>query len=263
MKTAAIAKVPDGVCAGCGRPIGTQPILKLANDAVVHFVNYDCLIRYGNLREILSKPQRPAKANIVLTDEQRAADDAIRGAVKRDETCALHGLASTGKTTVAARIAESRPGTYLCAPRAKAASVLTAKTGVSATTVHSAFYEFVKEEAREGQPPKLAFRAKHPPGSLKGEVLLLDECSMIDRQTAADILATGITILAIGDPGQLPPINGDPFFTTGSFTLTQIHRQALKSPIIRQAHSVHSSGSYAPDGDASRSMPGSFCLRPT
>ena len=55
-----------------------------------------------------------------------------------------------------------------------------------------------------------------------------------------------------GDPGQLPPINGDPFFTQSSFTLQEIHRQALESPIIRQAHAVRLTGKYAPDGDAFR-----------
>jgi hypothetical protein len=50
----------------------------------------------------------------------------------------------------------------------------------------------------------------------------------------------------------LPPINGDPFFTQASFALEEIHRQALESPIIRQAHAVRQTGRYMPDGDAFR-----------
>jgi hypothetical protein len=69
---------------------------------------------------------------------------------------------------------------------------------------------------------------------------------------ARDIMATGITVVAVGDPGQLPPINGDPFFTRASFQLTEIHRQALESPIIRQAHAVRAGGLYMPDGDEVR-----------
>jgi len=34
--------------------------------------------------------------------------------------------------------------------------------------------------------------------------------------------------------------------------LTEIHRRALESPIIRQAHAVRSTGAYAADGDAVR-----------
>src|SRR6516164_3147983 len=66
------------------------------------------------------------------------------------------------------------------------------------------------------------------------------------------ILATGITVVAFGDPGQLPPIHGDPFFTNANFTLTQIHRQAFENPIIRQAHRVRSGGTYERDGDSVR-----------
>jgi exodeoxyribonuclease V len=96
------------------------------------------------------------------------------------------------------------------------------------------------------------FRPAHLPESLKGKVLLLDECSTIDRKTASDILATGIAVVAIGDPGQLPPISGNPFFTKASFTLTEIQRQALDSPIIRQAHAVRRGEAYASDGSAFR-----------
>jgi exodeoxyribonuclease V len=337
-------------CAGCGGPIGSAARLELADGAMVHFRDYDCLIRYGDLRGVLGgelsrregEPERPRSAvnlarcagcgemirpdervydyhnpgdegvvarahserlqcliawnerwhaaagheyeaaayrrilegeqaarrrehsptnqasamhrsaGVILTDEQRAAVKAIEDAIKRGETFALQGLAGTGKSTVAAHVARSRPGAYLCALTGKAASILRAKTGLEATTVHSAFYEFVREIEREGEPPRLEFRPAHLPGALKGQVLLLDESSLVDRQMAADILATGITVVAIGDPGQLPPINGDPFFTKASFTLNQIHRQALDSPIIRQAHAVRSSGGYEPDGDGVR-----------
>jgi exodeoxyribonuclease-5 len=75
---------------------------------------------------------------------------------------------------------------------------------------------------------------------------------MVSRDVAADIIATGITVIAFGDPGQLLPIEGLPFSISADFTLSQIHKQALESPIIRQAHAVRSTGSYAADGDAVR-----------
>jgi exodeoxyribonuclease-5 len=193
-------------------------------------------------------------AGLMLTAEQLAAVAAIEEAIGREASFALHGLAGTGKTTVAAHVARTRAseGAYLCALTGKAASVLARKTGLEATTVHRAFYHFVCAVEREGEPARLVFRPAHMPGSLKGKVLLLDECSMIDRKTAADIMATGITVVAIGDPGQLPPINGDPFFTQASFTLREVHRQALESPIIRQAHRVRAGESYQPDGNEFR-----------
>jgi ATP-dependent exoDNAse (exonuclease V) alpha subunit len=196
-------------------------------------------------------PERRRFSEIELTDEQRAAVAAMDASIARGQHFSLHGLAGTGKTTIGAYIAARHAGAFLCAPTAKAASVLSAKTGPPATTVHSAFYHFVEEIEREDQPPRLVFRPAHHRGSLSGEVLL-DGCSLIGCQVAADILATGITVVALGDPGQLPPVDGDPFFTKASFTLTQIHRQALESPIIRQAHAVREGRGYAPDGDAVR-----------
>ena len=118
--------------------------------------------------------------------------------------------------------------------------------------MHAAFYKYVKSIEREGKAPEPQFRPAHAPGSLKGQVLLLDEVSLIDHKMAAEILATGVTVVAVGDPGQLPPVSGNPFFTQASFTLQQIHRQALESPILRQAHAVRTSGCYTSDGDAVR-----------
>ena len=78
MKTAAIAKMPDGLCAGCGRPIGVEPILKLANDAVVHFRDYDCLIQYGKLREVIGSSTGKADDQTVPAADHRIGGDAHR-----------------------------------------------------------------------------------------------------------------------------------------------------------------------------------------
>ena len=99
---------------------------------------------------------------MILTAEQQAAVEAIEGAIGKRELFALHGLAGTGKTTVAAYVAARWPGARLCALTGKAASVLRAKTGLPATTVHAAFYDFVRRDAGEG----LVFAPAWSPGSL-------------------------------------------------------------------------------------------------
>lgn len=60
---------------------------------------------------------------------------------------------------------------------------------------------------------------------------------MVGEEMASDLLAFGKPILVLGDPGQLPPINGDGAFTTDApdVMLTEIHRQAGESAIIRLA----------------------------
>ena len=69
------------------------------------------------------------------------------------------------------------------------------------------------------------------------ELIVLDEVSMVGPEMAADLLAFGKPILVLGDPGQLPPINGAGAFTDAApdVMLTEIHRQAGESAIIRLA----------------------------
>lgn len=69
------------------------------------------------------------------------------------------------------------------------------------------------------------------------DLLVLDEVSMVGRQMAEDLLAFGKPILVLGDPGQLPPVGEKSFFTDAEpdVMLTEIHRQAADSPILRLA----------------------------
>lgn len=69
------------------------------------------------------------------------------------------------------------------------------------------------------------------------DLLVLDEVSMVGKQMAEDLLAFGKPILVLGDPGQLPPVGEESFFTDADpdVMLTEIHRQAADSPILRLA----------------------------
>jgi exodeoxyribonuclease-5 len=78
-------------------------------------------------------------------------------------------------------------------------------------------------------------------------LIVVDECSMVDKDMADDLASFGVPILAIGDPGQLPPISpaGPGFcFREPDALLSEIHRQALDNPIIwasmriREGHEV-------------------------
>ena len=69
----------------------------------------------------------------------------------------------------------------------------------------------------------------------KAHLFIVDECSMVDKDMADDLRSFGVPILAIGDPGQLPPISlAGPGFCNRKpdAALTQVHRQALDNPII-------------------------------
>lgn len=73
------------------------------------------------------------------------------------------------------------------------------------------------------------------------QLLVIDECSMIDEKMGQDLLSFGVKVLVLGDPAQLPPVMGAGFFTervTPNVMLDEIHRQAEESPIIRMATEV-------------------------
>ena len=80
-------------------------------------------------------------------------------------------------------------------------------------------------------------------------LVIIDECSMIDMRMGEDLMSFGVKILVLGDPAQLPPIMGAGYFThekvdgrmvdkKPDFMLTDIHRQARNSPILRMATEV-------------------------
>jgi exodeoxyribonuclease-5 len=129
----------------------------------------------------------------------------------------------------------------LVAPTGKAASILARKTGLEALTLHRLLYR--REVDEEGN--LVGFMEKHQPGALAGHVVLVDEASMCGIGLASDLLKTGARVVASGDPGQLPPVEQEPFFTTADVTLLEIQRQAAGSSIIRQAHEVRAGRCYA------------------
>lgn len=167
----------------------------------------------------------------------------------------LHGLAGTGKTTLMGVLARKYRAAQLAAFTGKAASVLRSRVGEGArvSTLHSILYDFrgLVEDRREGLRP--TFVSKE--ASLPRRLILVDESSMIGAQLAQELIRTEARIVCCGDPGQLPPVRDQQFFTEPDEELEEIHRQALESPIVRQAHAVRSTGDYEADTDDFRVVP--------
>jgi len=72
-------------------------------------------------------------------------------------------------------------------------------------------------------------------------LVVIDECSMVDKQMGEDLLSFGKKVLVLGDPAQLPPVMGAGFFTENcvpDIMLDEIHRQARDNPIIDLATRV-------------------------
>jgi exodeoxyribonuclease-5 len=161
------------------------------------------------------------------------------------------GLAGTGKSTLMARLAGEYDQAVLCSYTAKAASGLRAKTGLEVFTIHQIIYDFKGLIDSDENPNKKrpVFSTKHMTGALENALLFIDEVSMVGSKIGRDLADTGARIVACGDPGQLPPVMDNQYFTQSDYTLHEVHRQAWDSPIIRQAHSIRNFGTYESDGD--------------
>lgn len=77
------------------------------------------------------------------------------------------------------------------------------------------------------------------------DLIILDEVSMVNAKMAADIESYGVPVLVLGDPAQLPPVEGGGYYTeaTPDHLLTEIQRAALDSPVTRLATRVRQSTS--------------------
>jgi exodeoxyribonuclease V len=143
----------------------------------------------------------------------------------------LFGYAGTGKTTLARHIADEADGEVkFAAFTGKAASVMRGKGCRGASTIHGLIYR-----ARESGEEIPSFDLWDEAPASKAELIIIDECSMVDAELGRDLLSFGVPVLVLGDPAQLPPIQGGGFFTEAEpdAMLTEVHRQAQDDPIVR------------------------------
>lgn len=148
----------------------------------------------------------------------------------------LAGFAGTGKTTLAKELAKGVKKKVLYgAFTGKAALVLRGKGCKGASTIHSMIYTL--DDDSHGQP---RFVLNKNSEVANAGLVIIDECSMVGEELGRDLLSFGTKVLVLGDPAQLPPVKGEGFFTSRQpdVMLTDIHRQAAESPIIRMSMDI-------------------------
>jgi exodeoxyribonuclease-5 len=157
----------------------------------------------------------------------------------------LFGYAGTGKTTLARELADNVRGTVLFATFTGKASLVLRKKGCwGASTIHSLIYK-VDVDDMSGAA---TFRLNPDSDLADAELLIVDEVSMVPEDLARDLLSFGKRILVLGDPAQLPPVNGEGFFINAApdVMLTEVHRQAQDNPIIRMSMQIREGGRLQP-----------------
>ena len=154
----------------------------------------------------------------------------------------LTGGPGTGKTTTTLGIItafrEAGASILLAAPTGRAAKRLSEATGMEAKTIHRML---------EAKPPEGYKRNDENP--LEGDVLIVDECSMIDIMLMYNLLKAvpdAMAVILVGDIDQLPSVGAGnvlrDIIDSGCFPvvrLTRIFRQAQASRIIMNAHRIN------------------------
>ena len=166
---------------------------------------------------------------------------AIMAAVQ-SKVLILTGGPGTGKTTTTLGIItafrKAGANILLAAPTGRAAKRLSEATGMEAKTIHRLL---------EAKPPEGYQKNEEKP--LEGDVLIVDECSMIDIMLMYNLLKAvpdSMTVILVGDIDQLPSVGAGnvlrDIIESQAFPvvrLTHIFRQAQASRIIMNAHRIN------------------------
>src|SRR5262249_39586709 len=156
----------------------------------------------------------------------------------------LFGYAGTGKAPLGKHIAKNVDGDVkFAAFTGKAALVMRSKGCTGATTIHSLIYK-----ARESDHEVPSFELWDEAPASKAKLIVIDECSMVDAELGRDLKSFAVPLLVLGDPAQLPPIQGGGYFTDAApdAMLTQVHRQAQDNPIVRLSMDIRDGRRLAP-----------------
>jgi len=199
----------------------------------------DNIIPPGNAQKLLADLISIQQRQGIIYDEVQT--EAVKMAAA-SKVFVLTGGPGTGKTTITKAIIQifknAGKTVLLAAPTGRAAKRMSEACGMESKTIHRLL---------ESKPPEGFGRNAENP--LEGDVLILDESSMIDLILMYNLLKAvpdRMTLIFVGDVDQLPSVGagnalGD-IINSGCvpvLKLTRIFRQALGSKIITNAHKIN------------------------
>lgn len=192
---------------------------------------------------------------IILNNQQEfVVNEAVKWfRYSSEQYFSVVGYAGTGKSVVIAEII-NRLGLAVdevlpIAYTGQACTIMRTKGFLTASTCHSSLYHPRKVKLRdkygniiydkEFNVPKIKWvYDKRDFDDSKIKLIVLDEAWMAPAEIRHRLDEIGIKVLAAGDPGQLPPITGNPAFLCDGIIhqLTELMRQSENSPIVYLAN---------------------------
>lgn len=201
------------------------------------------------LRLISAPPSRELLGDVPVEEIEKESGiqydpvqiEAIAQAAK-SKVMVLTGGPGTGKTTVTqgiiAMYRSAGLKVLLAAPTGRAAKRMTEATGLESKTIHRLL---------EFKPPNGYEKNEDTP--LEGDVLIVDEASMIDvilMNSLLKAIPPHMRLILVGDIDQLPSVGAGnvlrDMIDSGSIPvvrLTKIFRQAQSSRIVMNAHRIN------------------------
>lgn len=189
-----------------------------------------------------------------LSEDQAKALEDVYDLLKNQPptVITLGGVAGSGKSTLiplVSQLLNDARTTAFCAFTGKAANVLERKLAAAGIfvpgfvgTIHSLMYRPLTNEhgTITGWQRKSALWSDN--NNCPITRIIIDEASMVGQRLADDLLTYQLPIFAVGDHGQLPPVQDDSIFDSPKIKLTKIHRQAEGNPILKLSQLVRENG---------------------
>lgn len=183
---------------------------------------------------------------MILTAKQ---EEGLKIAVQRYRnhepyTC-IAGYAGTGKSTLIRFIISAlqldEDDVCYIAYTGKAAQVLRSKGCPNAMTAHKLLYKSIRKE--DGTYAHFPKRPLYP-----FSLIVVDEISMLPKQMWELLLTHRIPVIALGDPGQLPPVaaENNGVLASPHIFLDEVMRQAAESEIIRLTMDIRAGKPLSP-----------------
>lgn len=176
---------------------------------------------------------------ILTTKQEEGLKIAVSRYKQKEKYTVISGYAGTGKSTLVRFIIDALnivpDDVRYVAFTGKASEVLRKKGNPNATTLHKLIY--FSERRADG---RFVYR-RRPFLDDNPKVVVLDECSMCPANMWDILKSYPVYIIALGDPGQLPPIHAaddNHLLDNPHVFLDEVMRQAQESDIIRLSMEV-------------------------